>query len=78
MDVNSILASIDEEISRLKSVRQLLAGSDTTKSSPKSAPSKPARKRRRLSAEARKKIADAQRARWAKQKKAVQKAVQKV
>jgi hypothetical protein len=73
MDVNSIIASIDEEISRLKSVRQLLAGSDTTKSSPKSAPSKTGRKRRRLSAEARKKIADAQRLRWAKQKKAAPK-----
>jgi hypothetical protein len=73
MDVNSILASIDEEISRLKSVRHLLAGSDATKTSPKSSPSKPARKRRRLSAEARKKIADAQRLRWAKQKKAAPK-----
>jgi hypothetical protein len=72
MDVNSILASIDEEISRLTAVRQLLAGSDTMKTSPKSSPSKPARKRRRLSAEARKRIADAQRARWAKQKKAIQ------
>jgi hypothetical protein len=73
MDVNTIIATIDEEISRLKSVRQLLAGSETTKTSPKSSPSKPGRKRRRLSAEARKKIADAQRLRWAKQKKAIQK-----
>jgi len=73
MDVNTILASIDEEISRLTAVRQLLAGSDKTKTAPKSAPSKPTRKRRRLSAEARKRIADAQRARWAKQKKAAPK-----
>ena len=73
MDVNTILASIDEEISRLTAVRQLLAGSETMTTSPKSAPAKPARKRRRLSAEARKKIADAQRARWAKQKKAAPK-----
>ena len=68
-----IIASIDEEIARLKSVRQLLAGSGSTKASPKSRTSKPGRKRRRLSAEARKKIADAQRLRWAKQKKASQK-----
>jgi hypothetical protein len=73
MDVNSILASIDEEVWRLKRARQLLVGSHPTNTSPKSAPSKPGRKRRRLSAEARKKIADAQRLRWAKQKKAVQK-----
>jgi hypothetical protein len=73
MDVNSILASIDEEISRLTAVRQLLAGSAKTKTAPKPSPSKPARKRQRLSAEARKKIADAQRLRWAKQKKAAQK-----
>jgi hypothetical protein len=69
MDLNSIIASIDEEIARLKSVRQLLSGSGSTKASPKSQTSKPGRKRRRLSAEARKKIADAQRLRWAKQKK---------
>jgi hypothetical protein len=70
MDVNSILTSIDEEISRLTAVRQLLAGKGKTKTTPKSSSSKPARKRRRLSSEARKKIANAQRARWAKQKKA--------
>jgi len=69
MDVNSIIASINEEIATLKSVRQLLSGSSTAKASSQSAPSKPGRKRRRLSAEARKKIADAQRLRWAKQKK---------
>jgi hypothetical protein len=73
MDLNSIIASIDEEISTLKSVRQLLSGSGSTKASAKSATTKPGRKRRRLSAEARKKIADAQRLRWAKQKKATQK-----
>lgn len=73
MDVNSIIATIDEEISRLKSVRQLLAGYNRTKASPESAPPRPGRKRRRLSVEARKKIADAQRLRWAKQKKASQK-----
>ena len=74
MDVNSILASIDEEIRRLESVRQLLSGSGSTKASAKPASTKPGRKRRRLSAEARKKIADAQRLRWAKQKKASAKA----
>ncbi len=72
--MNSIIASIDEEIATLKSVRQLLSGSGSAKASPKSAALKPRRKRRRLSAEARKKIADAQRLRWAKQKKASPKA----
>ena len=59
-----ILAELDSEISRLQQVRSLL-----TQNGAKPA-TKPATKRRKrtLSAEARKKIADAQRKRWAKQK----------
>jgi hypothetical protein len=71
MSMNDILASINEEIARLGQARQLLAGASATKIN-SSTPSKPVRKRRRLSAAARKRIADAQRQRWAKQKKAAQ------
>ena len=65
MTLDNLLASIDAEISRLQQARSLLTGANS--SSPKST-SKP-RKKRRLSAEARKRIADAQRKRWAAQKK---------
>jgi len=62
--IERILAELDSEISRLQEVRSLL-----TQSGPKPTTTKPATKRRKrtLSAEARKKIADAQRKRWAKQ-----------
>ncbi len=72
MSIESILAEIDAEIARLTQVRSLLAGSGkvasagsgrkTTKTATK------ARKKRVLSPEARKRIADAQRKRWAAQK----------
>lgn len=69
----SILALIDAEIARLTQVRSLLTGIGkapikVTKSTSKKAPAKKARKRRVLSPEARKRIADAQRKRWAAQK----------
>jgi hypothetical protein len=73
MAIEKILADIDAEIARLTQARALLAtlGSPATTSETKAkkAPvkAKPAKKRF-LSAEARKKIADAQRRRWAKQK----------
>lgn len=62
MDTNSILATIDAEISRLTQARTLLANLGKTVTA--KAPSKK-RARRKLSAEARKRIADAQRKRWA-------------
>ena len=74
MGINEIIAALDDEISRLQQVSGLLAG---TKGSVTHAATsfafganqdKP-RKRRRLSAEARERIAAAQRKRWAKQKK---------
>jgi hypothetical protein len=81
MAIDSILAQIDEEIAKLKQVRALLAttGKVATKLAErktKDAPVKPAKaakaaktkKRRVLSPEARKRIADAQRKRWAAQK----------
>ena len=74
MSINSILAQIDSEIERLKQVRSLLAGSGGTSATyterkAKRAPAKAkTRKKRVLSPEARKRIADAQRRRWAAQK----------
>jgi len=63
---NEILASIDSEISVLKQARALLTGSSNGASH-----SSPAIKRAwTMSAEAREKIAAAQRKRWAKQKRA--------
>jgi hypothetical protein len=72
MTIDSILAQLDSEIARLTQVRSLLA--NTAKTAPKFADAKVSkattkkRKKRVLSAEARKRIADAQRKRWAAQK----------
>lgn len=67
-----ILAAIDEEISRLKQVRSLLASDRGGRASSGRKRGRPAKKavRRKMSAEGRKRIAAAQRARWAKQKAA--------
>ena len=70
----SILSLIDAEIARLTQVRSLLAGigkvaTNVTGRKAKKAPAKAKPRRRRvLSPEARKRIADAQRKRWAAQK----------
>ena len=63
--VDKILDSIDAEIARLKRVRALLStdGTKKTTTTPSGTP-----KKRKLSAAARKRIGDAQRKRWAKQK----------
>lgn len=70
MTIDSILAQIDSEIARLTQARALLSNAGKVSAQVKSAPSKPAGRRRKrvLSAEARKRIADAQRKRWAAQK----------
>jgi hypothetical protein len=62
MTLDKILAEIDSEIAQLKRARALLSG-DGAKNT-----AGPVRKRRKMSAASRKKIADAQRKRWAKQK----------
>ena len=72
MAIDSILAQIEAEIARLTQVRSLLANSSNistklTAAKLKNAVGRP-RKKRVLSAEARKRIADAQRKRWAAQK----------
>jgi hypothetical protein len=83
MGLNEVVAALDEEISRLQQVRSLLAGSkgDVAHAATSFAyganQAKNPRKRRHLSAEARERIAAAQRKRWAKQKKLAQKATAK-
>lgn len=67
METKGILAEIDAEIRRLEQVRAILAGKDGR---PGSKAPAPARKKRHLSPKARARIAAAQRARWAKTKKA--------
>jgi len=77
MTIESILAQIDAEIAKLTQVRSLLADTGKVaakvterlnKKAVKAAPAAKAgktKKRRKLSAEARKRIAEAQRKRWA-------------
>ena len=74
MTIDAIISQIDSEIAKLTQVRSLLAstGKAVTKvtehinnKAAKAAPAKKAKKRRALSPEARKRIADAQHKRWA-------------
>jgi fructoselysine-6-P-deglycase FrlB-like protein len=69
MEIQSIIRELDTEIARLQQVRALLTG---TGSSAKAG--RPAKRKYTLSPEARKRIVDAQRKRWAAQKKAAKKA----
>jgi hypothetical protein len=72
--VKEIVAQIDEEIAQLQRARALLAGKAAP--APKKAASAPAakktvkKKKRNLTPEGRKRIAEAVRRRWAEQKKA--------
>jgi hypothetical protein len=70
VNTQELLAAIDQEIARLQSARNILAGSGEAKrrGGPPGAGKKPAKKRV-LSDAARQKIAEAQRKRWAAQKK---------
>jgi hypothetical protein len=74
MAIDSILAQIDAEIARLTQARSLLASLGTVAvavaaTESKKSPAKAKRRKKRvLSPEARKRIADAQRKRWAAQK----------
>jgi hypothetical protein len=72
MDTSQILTAIDEEIARLQQAKSLLTGT-TTKRSPGRPPATAASaptKKRTMSAAGRARIAAAQKARWAKVKKA--------
>jgi len=66
MTIERIITEIDTEIARLKQARALLSdnGAENTVTTA------PIHKRRKMPAAARKRIGDAQRKRWAKQKAA--------
>ena len=68
MGVDKILAQIDAEITQLQRARALLVGE--AKPAAAKAAKKTARKKRVLSPEGRKRIADAVKRRWAEQRKA--------
>lgn len=67
MDTAQLVSEIDSEIARLQQVRTLLAGVGSATHA------KAPRRKRTLSAEARARIAAAQKRRWAKQKGAAKK-----
>jgi hypothetical protein len=64
MSVTELISSIDAEIARLQQARTLLAEGDPAKNGAAKR-GRPAKKKRILSAEARAKIAAAQKKRWA-------------
>jgi hypothetical protein len=74
MNTSQILASIEEEITRLQQVKALLSGEQSTptrlKPGPKPGKKAATSKKRVFSPQARARIAAAQKARWAKVKKA--------
>ena len=75
MDTKEIIAQIDAEIVRLQEVKSILSGTTTTITKAKRGPNKiaeaaaPVAKKRKMSP-GRARIAAAQKARWAKSKKA--------
>ena len=73
MGVAEILAQIDKEIAQLQQARSLLGGKVAPANRKVAAPSaakKSTKKKRHLSPEGRKRIAEAVKRRWAEQKKA--------
>jgi hypothetical protein len=79
MDTNEIIAQIDTEISRLQQAKDLLSGTTSTKTKlgrPTASHNvaAPVAVKHTMSAEGRARIAAAQKARWAKAKKAAKKA----
>jgi hypothetical protein len=70
VNTQELLEAIDLEIARLQNARNILAGSGETKRRGRPVGTgKKSAKKRTLSAAARQKIAEAQRKRWAAQKK---------
>ena len=67
MGVSEILTQIDHEIALLQKARALLIGSGPAGKA--AAPHKPARKKRNLTPEGRRRIAEAVKKRWVEQKK---------
>jgi hypothetical protein len=73
MNTQDIISAIDAEIARLQSARSLLIGTASGKRRGRPPASAGAPKKRTMSAAGRKRIAAAQRQRWAKQKAAEKK-----
>jgi hypothetical protein len=75
LESRGIIAEIDAEIARLQQARALLSGGavKAKPGRPKGSANKPARRKRVLSADARKRIADAQKRRWAERRKSANK-----
>lgn len=73
MEISRIITEIDAEISKLQQARALLSGGTTAsvgRGRPKGSKNSPAKTKRKLSPEGRKRIADAMRKRWADKRKA--------
>lgn len=69
MQVSQILVEIDNEIARLQQARSLLAGESIRSSSRGRTAAKKSHSKRRMSAEGRRKIAEAMKRRWAERRK---------
>lgn len=69
MQVSQILVEIDNEIARLQQARNLLAGVSVKGAKRGKAAVKRAPKKRKMSAEGRRKIAEAMKRRWAERRK---------
>jgi hypothetical protein len=72
VEVKDIVAELDQEIARLQQARALLGGETTKKragAKKKAAVVKPAAKKRKLTPEGRKRIAEAMKRRWAERKR---------
>lgn len=67
MQVNQIVAELEREINRLKEARALLAGGSAKR---RGRPPGKATRKRRLTAEGRKRISEALKRRWALRRKA--------
>lgn len=70
MGVSEILAQIDHEIAQLQQARALLSGTTPNHKRGNVFSAKVGKKKRNLTPEGRKRIAEAVRRRWARQKKA--------
>ena len=69
MQVSQILVEIDNEIARLQQARNLLAGESVRGAKRGKAAAKRAPSKRKMSAEGRRKIAEAMKRRWAERRK---------
>ena len=73
MGIESVVASIDAEISKLQNARALLAGGSVSSGKAKTKKRGRPRKKRNLTPEGRARIAAAVKARWERQKSAKKK-----